>query len=110
MNVSDIEAIIQNFKNYIPYGHTKTVTMKCCMQILTRMKNFETTGKLDEDYTGFDDFFYNELRDEWCKGIDQFTVDDPKDTFSELFADFRYAAHRAISNYEKAPQQMQSKL
>lgn len=110
MNVSEIETLVQQFRDYIPRGRTKSVTMKCCMILLCRMKNFEITGKLLEDLAEFDDFFYNRLCNEWCEGMWPYSLDDPNETFPELFAEFRYAAHRAIANYDNSTQQMQAKL
>ena len=102
MDLTEINNLIETFKENIPMGKTKTIVMKTCMRIRSYIMNFQFTDKMLEDLASFDDKFYGPIREYWSENIVFYTVDDPDDAFSELFCDFRFAAHRIITAAERS--------
>jgi hypothetical protein len=102
MNLTEISSLVETFKNYIPTGPVKPITMKAALRIQIYVKNFHKNGEsLIQNLADFDEYFYNRVGREWIDNISYYTVDASEDSFLELFQDFRFAAHRAISEHIK---------
>jgi len=100
MNLSEIDVLVETFKKYIPTGPEKPITMKAALRIKIYVKNFTISeGKLTNSLANFDDYFYNRVGEDWIDNISYYRLNAGEDTFLELFQDFRFAAHRAISDY-----------
>lgn len=97
MNLSEIKELIEMFKRDIPVGNTKNVVMKTCSNIRKYIESFQHSGSLMEDVAIFDKEFYGRIRNVWKEEIVYYTVDDPEESFEYVFQDFRYAAHRILT-------------
>ena len=102
MNLTEMNELIETFKNNIPVGKTKSVIMKTCLNIRNIIINFQFTDSLIHDYTECESKFYGCIRDEWAEEIAFYTIDDPHEAFDELFYEFKYAAHRIIAAVERS--------
>ena len=98
MDLSEISKLIENFSNYLPKGPVKTITLKTALNIGDYVTSFRSSGKLVEDCNQFDKYFYDIIASSWIEDISYYTLDYGKESFIELFQDFRFAVHRVISN------------
>ena len=97
MNLCEIDKLIIEIRNLIPRGNTKNIILNSCMKIRSYVENFMVKDDVSKDFALFDKYFYNDFFIEWCNEISLYTIDDPHESFLDLFKDFRFAAHRSIS-------------
>jgi len=98
MNLREIDELIIFFQGIIPQGNTKATIINTCLNIHKYVEEFQSSGDLSMDIMKFDEYFYGKICDDWCEEVSLYTIDDPRETFPDLFKEFRAAAHQCISN------------